>query len=317
MKFINKLLKIIVNSLLATFNLKIIKNNDDYSKKLALYTELFQINSKTAANSLGCVVFSMDRALQLDGLLRSFFLNKQGECIIKVIYKTTNDEHSKSYQEVKKRFEGKVEFFEESGSFKSTLENVLNKLENEKLFFLVDDIIFTEPFDCEFLSKIDTSKYIFSLRMGNHLNYSYVVDKLQKLPNFIDKNDDYLYWNWSKSEFDWGYPLSVDGHIFSTLEILAMVKYFDFKAPNSFEEILQNVKELFSKRFGMSYKKARILNNPCNKVQNEVSNFHGTMHQNDLLKVWQNGKEIDILSIQRYTNKSVHEDIKFEFKERI
>ena len=208
-------MKRLVNDFLSRFNLQLIRKNSDYSKKLALYTELFQINSKVAENSLGCVVFSMDRALQLDGLLRSFFLNKKGDCDIKVIYRTSNDEHKKSYQEVEARFKGKVEFFEETGSFKSTLVNVLNQLKSGKLFFLVDDIIFTENFDCGFLSKIDTSKYIFSLRMGNHLNYSYVVDKAQRLPGFIDKNDEYLYWDWSKSELDWAYPLSVDGHIFS------------------------------------------------------------------------------------------------------
>lgn len=310
-------MKRLVNDFLSRFNLQLIRTNSDYSKKLALYTELFQINSKVAENSLGCVVFSMDRALQLDGLLRSFFLNKQGECTIKVIYRTSNDEYKKSYQEVEERFKGKVEFFEETGSFKSTLVNVLNKLESAKLFFLVDDIIFTENFDCEFLSKIDTSKYIFSLRMGSHLNYSYVVDKTQRLAEFIDKNDAYLYWDWSKSELDWAYPLSVDGHIFATEEIKLLASHFEYKAPNSFEGVLQNVKELFSKKLGMSYKKARIVNNPCNKVQNEVSNLHGTMHQDDLLKIWQDGKEIDILPIQGYINKSVHEDIKFEFKERI
>lgn len=310
-------MKRLINDFLSRFNLQLIRKNSDYSKKLALYTELFQINSKIAENSLGCVVFSMDRALQLDGLLRSFFLNKQGECTIKVIYRTSNDEHKKSYQEVEERFKGKVDFFEEMGSFKSTLVNVLNQLKSGKLFFLVDDIIFTESFDCDFLSTIDTSKYIFSLRMGNHLNYSYVVDKLQKLPEFIEKNDEYLYWDWSKSELDWAYPLSVDGHIFNKQEILAMVEYFDFKAPNSFEEVLQNAKELFSCRLGMSYPKARIVNNPCNKVQNEVSNLHGSMHQDDLLKIWQSGKEIDILPLQGYVNISVHEDIKFEFKERV
>ena len=142
-------------------------------------------------------------------------------------------------------------------------------------------------------------------------------DKPQRLPEFIDKNDEYLYWNWSSSELDWAYPLSVDGHIFNTQEILVMVEYFDFKAPNSFEGVLQNVKELCSKRLGMSYQKARIVNNPCNKVQDEVKNLHGTMHQDVLIKIWEDRKEIDILSLQGYINKSVHEEIEFEFQERI
>jgi hypothetical protein len=67
----------------------------------------------------------------------------------------------------------------------------------------------------------------------------------------------------------------------------------------------------------MSYKKARIVNNPCNKVQSEVENLHGSMHQDNLLKLWQDSKQIDITKFQNYINKSVHEDIKFEFEKRI
>ncbi len=310
-------MKRLVNNFLNKFNLQFIRTNSDYSKKLALLIELFQINSKVAENSLGCVVFSMDRALQLDGLLRSFLLNKKGDCTVKVIYRTSNDDHKKSYQEVEARFKDKVEFFEERVCFKSTLVNVLNQLKSGKLFFLVDDIIFTENFDCDFLSTIDTSKYIFSLRMGHHLNYSYVIDKAQNLPKFIDKDDEFLYWDWSDAEHDWAYPLSVDGHIFGVEEIRVLAVHFDYKGPNSFESNLQKVKGLFSKRLGMSYTKARILNNPCNKVQSEVKNLHGNMHQDDLLKIWDSGQEIDVEVLQGYINKSVHEDVAFEYKGRV
>jgi hypothetical protein len=309
-------MKKLINLFLNKFNLQLITINSGYSEKLALYKELFQINSEVAENSLGCVVFSMDRALQLDGLLKSFFLNKLGECKIVVIYRASSDGHKKSYKDVEKRYKNRVDFFEEAGSFKTTLVSVLNQLECEKLFFLVDDIIFTENFDCSFLSTIDTSKYIFSLRMGNHLNYSYVVDKPQKLPQFINKDVEFLYWDWSQSEHDWAYPLSVDGHIFGVKEIRALAVQMDYKGPNSFECVLQKEKELFYKRLGMSFKKARILNNPCNKVQREVENLHGEMHQDDLLLIWESGKEIDVELLQGYINKSVHENLVFEYKVR-
>ena len=312
-------MKRLVNFFLSIFNFQLIRTNSDYSKKLALHTELFQINSKVAENSLGCIVFSMDRALQLDGLLRSFFLNKLGECTISVIYKASGDEHQKAYQDVIKRFENKVHFYEEGVGFKPTLLDALAQINTGRLFFLVDDIIFTEKVDFDKLSKIDSSKFIFSLRMGNHLSYSYVVDKAQKLPQFIDKDDEFLYWDWSDSdsEHDWAYPLSVDGHIFGVEEIRILAEHFDYKGPNSFEGILQKVKGLFSKRLGMSYTKARLLNNPCNKVQREVKNLHGEMHQDDLLKIWDSGHEIDVEMLQGYINKSVHEDVAFEYKGRV
>jgi hypothetical protein len=310
-------MKKLINNFLNKFNLQLIRTNDDYSEKLALYKMLFQINSKVSENSLGCIVFSMDRALQLDCLLRSLFFNQQGECTIAVIYKASSDEHQKAYQDVIKRFENQVQFFEEGVGFKPTLLDALDQINTGKLFFLVDDIIFTEKVNFDMLSKIDSSRYIFSLRMGNHLNYSYVVDKAQKLPQFIDKDDEFLYWDWSDSEHDWAYPLSVDGHIFGVEEIRVLAVHFDYKGPNSFEGILQKEKVFFSKRLGMSYKKARILNNPCNKVQTEVKNLHGDMHQDDLLKIWDSGQEINVEVFQGYINKSVHEDIIFEYKARV
>lgn len=305
-----------LNKVLSFFSLRLISFNDDYLKKSRLFSELFQINSKIIENSLGCIIFSKDRALQLDGLLRSFFINKIGECKIIVIYSSSCENHQRAYLEVIDRHNKEVVFFEESNGFKSTLLKVLNFIDTAKIFFLVDDIIFVEPVDFNYLSGLDTSKYIFSLRMGDHLNYSYVVDKNQPLPNFINKNDEYLYWDWSRSELDWAYPFSVDGHIFGLEEIKLLTKSLDFKAPNSFEGALQKEKVLFSKRLSMSYRKARIFNNPCNKVQKEAKNLHGNFHQDDLLKRWQNGDELDIDSLQGYLNKSVHEEVYLNFNKR-
>ena len=259
----------------------------------------------------------MDRAMQLDALLRSFLLNKIGDCKIIVIYKVSNDKHKKAYSEVVKRFNDAVIFREEDTSpFKNLVLQCVDEINTDKIFFLVDDLVFTHKIDFNDLVKVDTNKYIFSLRMGEHLNFSYVVNKTQKLPKFIKKDKNYIYWKWGDSELDWAYPLSVDGHIFNRLEIKSLIEFCDFKAPNSLENSLQVEKELFSYKIGMSCTQASIVNNPCNKVQDEIDNLYGLMHQNDLLKIWQDKKQIDIRKFQGHVNKSVHEYIEFEFENR-
>lgn len=306
----------IIQQLCKRVGVELISTKSNFYKKIELYQKMIVAHTTETSNSIGCIVFSMDRALQLDALLRSFFLNKEGDCPIRVIYKTSNQKHQKAYDEIAKRYEHRVVMQSENKrSFKDVLLEALCELDVGKIFFLVDDIIFTEKVDFTMLSSVDTSKYIFSLRMGNHLNFSYVVNQPQSLPLFID-DKNYLYWHWNMGELDWNYPLSVDGHIFNKREIMAMANHFDFKAPNSFEGVLQNEKDLFQQRIGMSYKKARIVNNPCNKVQSEVANLHGTLHQDELLSLWENGYEIDIIPLQGYVNKSVHEEIEFSFKER-
>lgn len=312
-----KIIKDNINKFLNIFNFEVIKTNTNYSEKLKLYKNIIISHSNVKDNSIGTIIFSMDRAIQLDALLRSLFINKIGECKVIVIYKASNHEHKQAYKEVIEKFKDSVKFKEEDNNpFKDLVLNSIDKLNTDKIFFLVDDIIFTHQVDFDSLVKVDTNKYIFSLRMGNHLNYSYVVNKVQKLPKFINKDENYIYWNWNKSELDWAYPLSVDGHIFNRLEIKALIEFCNFKAPNSLEESLQIEKELFSHKIGMSCAQARIVNNPCNKVQDEVRNLHGSFHQNDLLKLWQENKQIDISKLQGYINKSVHEDIEFEFEDR-
>lgn len=288
------------------------------SKDMVLYTNLIQEISAPIKDRINCIIFSMNRALQLDALLRSFDLNKIGECPIYVLYKATDEMHSKAYHELISLHRNKAVFIEENNlGFKTQLLNIVNGIDTGKLFFLVDDIFFTEPVDFNLLSQIDTSRYIFSLRMGNHLSYSYVVDKSQKLPTFFETDENFLYWHWNEGELDWAYPLSVDGHIFNTNEIKLLIENCDFKAPNSFEASLQHYKHLFTPRIGMCYHKARIVNNPCNKVQNEINNIHGTYHQDDLLRHWRNKQEIDIEKLQGYVNQSVHEEIEFSFKDRV
>jgi hypothetical protein len=306
-----------INTILKKLNFKLIKLNTDYDKKLNLYEKIIISHVKVEKSSIGTIIFSMDRAMQLDALLRSFLLNKIGDCKIIVIYKVSNDKHKKAYSEVVKRFNDAVIFREEDTSpFKNLVLQCVDEINTDKIFFLVDDLVFTHKIDFNDLVKVDTNKYIFSLRMGEHLNFSYVVNKTQKLPKFIKKDKNYIYWKWGDSELDWAYPLSVDGHIFNRLEIKSLIEFCDFKAPNSLENSLQVEKELFSYKIGMSCTQASIVNNPCNKVQDEIDNLYGLMHQNDLLKIWQDKKQIDIRKFQGHVNKSVHEYIEFEFENR-
>jgi hypothetical protein len=306
-----------INMMLNSFNYRLSKIDFNYEKRLRLHKKILFTHARMECNSIGAIIFSMDRAIQLDALLRSFFLNKIGVCKVVVIYRTSTREHEIAYNEVVEIFKNDVEFIQERGEgFKSLVLDTMDNLNTDKVFFLVDDIIFTHRIDFNELIKIDTNKFIFSLRLGEHLNHSYVVNKTQKLPKFIKKDENYIYWDWDKSELDWAYPLSVDGHIFNRLEIKSLIEFCEFLAPNSLENSLQSEKELFSYKTGVSYKKARIVNNPCNKVQNEVKNIHGSLHQDHLLSMWNEGKQIDINVLQGYVNKSVHEDIQFEFEDK-
>ena len=259
---------------------------------------------------ISAVVFSKDRAMQLHALLTSFFETKIGECEIVVIYKSSTATHKRAYDEVIKIFGEQVKFVEQEKypAFRDCLGQVVSQLPIGKIFFLVDDIVFTEVVDYQFLASLDVSDTVFSLRMGDHLNYSYVVDANQPLPQTLEFENEYLVWQWREGKLDWGYSLSVDGHIFSTSEVLLWIKYFEFFSPSSFENSLQKLKHLYREKRGMSFRKARIVNIPVNKVQDEVNNIHGSIHQDDLLQQWLDGMAIDTGKFRGWVNQSVHQE---------
>jgi len=269
-------------------------------------------------SEINAIVFSKDRAMQLHALLSSFFDTKIGECRIVVIYAASTETHRNAYDEVAAIFHNRVKFVEQGmfTSLKSCLVHTVSDLPNGKIFFLVDDIVFTEVVDYRFLASVNLSDTIFSLRMGEHLDYSYVVASKQPLPVALKVQENYLTWNWREGSLDWGYPLSVDGHIFTTAEVLLWAKHLNYSSPSSFEGSLQRLRPVYICKRGMSFRKSRLVNIPANRVQSEVANFHGEVHQDDLLMQWNAGLAIDQSKFIGWSNCSVHQEADFKFIRR-
>ena len=90
------------------------------------------------------VVFSKDRAMQLDCTLRSFMRHcKDIDTIaVKVLYTTSHASHEKQYQKIKAELP-LVEFIRER-DFKNDLLSLLTS--PEYILFLVDDNVFVNDF---------------------------------------------------------------------------------------------------------------------------------------------------------------------------
>jgi hypothetical protein len=269
-----------------------------------------------------CIVFSMDRALQLHALLSSYFENVQEPLPVHILYRTSSRAHQTAYDEVLSLFQERritTVVQESRGSFKKQLIDILGSLETSKVLFLVDDIIFIENVDMHDFTKFDTRTMIPSLRMGANLKRAYTVQQNQVLPPFIPqaiKDEGKLCWVWADGEYDWAYPLSVDGHLFSAQEISILAKYTNFDSPNTFEANLQVWVKYFKTRYGVCYKKSKILNIPANRVQSDVNNIHGTVHQDYLLKQWNRGMQMDYRSLYGLVNESAHQDMPITFINR-
>ncbi len=262
-----------------------------------------------------CIIFSKDRALQLHALLSTFEEKVAPVVPVHVLYASSSPSHQKAYDDVIAALDREnIRFIRQQNeySFKYDLLKILTSLNGDMLFFLVDDILFTEPVDLRYIVKFDPDEFVFSLRMGQNLSSCYVLQRPQALPEFADTpahSSDKIIWQWEEGELDWGYPLSVDGHFFARREMTAMAVLLSFSAPNSFEDQLQIFKPFFINRRGIGYQKSRIVNIPCNRVQTERKNLSGNIHPDELLEQWQKGYQMDYKKFYGLVNESVHQEI--------
>jgi len=311
----------IINCVLKKFDLAI----QEYEKTwegntfAKLYESRIKHVPRSGMHPAECVVFSKDRAFQLHALISSYLEKVDMPVPLHILYHTSTPAHQRAYDDVEKLFSNNSDIMftkqDSDGSFRTNLLSLLQSVYSEKIFFLVDDVLFVEDVNMADFTQFDTDKFVPTLRMGLNLRRAYTVQQDMPLPEFLPnsiKNEDKITWQWDQGIYGWGYPASVDGHLFSTQEIATMVELIDFSAPNTLEDQLQKFRRFFLFRKGVAYKKSRIVNIPCNRVQTENRNLYGNIHQDYLLEQWEKGFQMDYRSVYGFNNISAHQEISFK-----
>lgn len=257
---------------------------------------------------LNILVFSKDRACQLDLFIRSFkkyFKGCAGDSL-SVIYTYSTIEYKEGYELLIERHSG-INFIDEKGrSFKTlTEQNIHGK--NPYTVFFVDDNIFKGPFsiECKEMALLgsDSDILCLSLRLYSGIDYCYTIPCKSPAPTLSPENT----WAWRGLLGDWGYPMSLDGHIFRTHEILYLMTRTDYKSPNTLEGALAT--RPLSKEKMVCLDESVIINNPCNKVQTDNGNHCGTVRADFLNKLYLIKKQISLCNIEGLKNKSPHQEI--------
>jgi len=270
---------------------------------------------KTSPRSveLSAIVFSKDRPLQLSSLLHSMEYYCSNVAKINILYHTSSKAYEIAYAHLRDRFPWAA--FQNEVHFRTDLIRLLKAIPSRIVFFLVDDIIFTDFFDATILANLDCKKHILSLRLHPGITYSYMTHREQEPPPLVPFSNDLLTFSWNNNSVDWGYPLSVDGHVFEKKRILKLIQKCDFKAPNSLEASLQAfTAQLKSKTHGICFGIPKIINFPVNKVQSEFANRAGERNPEDLLELFLQGYEIDFRHYEKCAYNSVHVDTELVLK---
>ena len=270
--------------------------------------------AEDAGKGVSVVIFSKDRPMQLEALMGSYWHFVKNPRPPVVIYNASTAGFSKAYKALFERQGGRVaKTINDEGGFKTALKDTLASLNTRHMMFLVDDIVFIRPIDLG-LYQFDSSHLVPSLRLAPHIVKSYMGNRALTLPA-LHREDGFFYWKYNTGRGQWGYPLSVDGHIFHVWEVRLMVEALDFRAPNSFEYKLQKFNPIFRRRKGVCQARSVILNIPANRVQQEIDNRSDDIDPVELLRVFPTQK-IDFLRYEGMLNESCHEEHPLYFSER-
>jgi hypothetical protein len=342
---------------------------------LVMETILKMKDKKNGEKEVTSIVFSRNRAMQLDGLLQSFFLHckDSSRARVSVLYKATDVRHAFQYQVLSAEYAGRVEFREQQhfrrdmlsilnpfatgvrgktyrvlsmiGSMGFPLGSLLNRLwrrtfgliqiffarkfmpvipDNSYVLFLVDDTIFVRDF---LLSNIidvlnkHNDLIAFSLRLGENTTYCYSQNHLQALPNFINIHHDIAKYDWTKSEYDFGYPFDISSSLYRLKDILPLVVGLPFYNPNTLEERMAYHVNAFRTRYSFlgCYLCSVAFCNPVNIVQTTIPNRVGKRIRydvNELTERFEQGQRIRVDAYSGFIPNSCHQEVELVFEKR-
>jgi len=262
-------------------------------------------------NTIQWVIFSFDRPMQLEALLKSFSSFHPNETNVHILFRASPGSMDSAYAELIHEFKHSQYSFIREANFKKDLMSILHGSCCSMVSFLVDDIIFLAPMPLKSAGKLINRGAVYSPRLGIKTQYSYASRVNFPTPSFISENafPNLSLWKWNQGMVEWNYPISLDGHIFLLSEFIAMAKAVTFESPNQLEAKLQAFLGIFLSRFGACMAKQQLINIPANKVQSDYPNRYGNISQEELLNLWNQGYRINPLRIPTPSFTSPHEEL--------
>lgn len=281
----------------------------NYKRLLHSFGLYFTKSDSITSKGLSVILFSKDRPMQLDALLTSIRHCFIGDYQLILQWYTSNSEFENAYEEVLHKHNDIIYKNIKEKQFREDLIGAIEQAKSSNLMFLVDDILFVNQFDTNWLNNINLKKVVPSIRLWSGINYTQPSDLVSMPPkiNLFSIKPWYVF-SWTESSGYWSMPLSVDGNVFDKKEILFMLKRTEFKAPNTLEKAFGPYRFMFKYRKGICLAKPIILNFALNRVNVENNDFAcGEEYTSEkLLNLWNSGYRIDVKAMQRIKSNSCH-----------
>ena len=254
------------------------------------------------------IAFSKDRPAQLDLLLRSIERFVPAGVQTAVVFTASEELHDHGYALVRDEHPWAQWVDErEAGGFKAATLSLVHGA-GERIGFLVDDIVFTHPLDVDAapLAALDSDPEVLccSLRLDPGKTYCYALDRPMAPPPATT-------FSWMGMDGDWGYPMSLDGHVFRTAQIAPLLERLEYRNPNQLEAELAGAPLALAKV--TCFDVARIVNVPDNRVQDTAPNRHGGGSAAWFTPALLAGRHLDLEPFVGLTAPSVHFEMPLRF----
>ena len=270
------------------------------------------------------IVFSKDRACQLDLFLQSISLNGNGLFEVIILFESSNEKFKEGYSIASGKYPSYDRFsWVEEKNFKEDTVDIV-KSSNDKVCFFVDDNILYKKIpvninDINNILSVEDSPMCLSLRMGKntYIQNQYSGSRCIPPNKFTVVDDMFLVWNWKVLPpfTNFAYPFSMDGHIFRKDDVLNIISQYDFDTPNALEgrglpfahKLSENMASLIS---------SCVVNTPLNLVgsSENMSGKHFGISLEDLNDKYLNGQSVDLESMDFSNIIGCHQELELKFK---
>jgi hypothetical protein len=296
------------------------------------------------------VVFSKDRALQLEGCLSSFARHVEDAASARmvVIYAASSPRFLRQYRELASEHAMRAKFVLEEnfrgqllGTLASTSpgsaaggQDLLSRLlrrrppgqeePSDYVLFLVDDALFVRPFSIAAARealRANPDALGFSLRLGRNTTQSYVLNRAQRLPLFQNAGPNMLKFDWTRADGDFGYPLEISSSVYRLSTMASLVRILPFSDPNTLESQLSLRAKGFrrGKASLLCPETSVVFSVPLNRVQEVFGNRAGDDPEWSIERLadkFDKGYRLDTGALDGFVPAACHQEIEPSFMMR-
>lgn len=263
------------------------------------------------------IIPSKNRAMQLDGVLRSLRRYVITPPTIVVFYKTTDDTHKKQYEYLIGAYK-EVKFIKEA-EYKTQLMDAIAPY--SFVMFFVDDIVLTRqfhPYTCAKTLLRCNDALGFSLRLGvNVTRYARNNSRIDQ-PKFDRVSDNAVKYKWVDADKAFNYPLEIASSIYRTKQIYPIIANSKIDCPQNVETRINSSKGSFKggHPFLLCYSVSIAFANQINVVQTVCNGKHldkPECNAYKLSELFNDGWRINIDQFDGFTSDSTHQQIEPSF----